>query len=37
MDDASIQLRNNAAHSEAITKEDAKQARQWAFNILRYL
>lgn len=37
LDEASLALRNAAAHSEALTKADARQARAWAFNILRYL
>ena len=36
-DQANIDLRNAAAHSEALSKEDARQAREWALAILRYL
>lgn len=32
-----IDLRNKAAHSEVLSKEDARNGRQWALAILRHL
>jgi hypothetical protein len=37
MDQTNIALRNAAAHSEALGKEEAHKARDWAIAILRYL
>lgn len=36
-DDANITLRNKAAHDEVLSKEDARNGRAWALNILRHL
>jgi hypothetical protein len=36
-DQTSITLRNKAAHDEVLSKEDARNGREWALNILRHL
>ncbi|MCI0577975.1 MAG: Eco57I restriction-modification methylase domain-containing protein [Chloroflexi bacterium] len=36
-DNTTIALRNKAAHSEALSRAEAQQARAWALNVLRHL
>ena len=36
-DQAAVDLRNSAAHDQALTREDARAARAWALGILEYL
>ncbi len=36
-DPVSLELRNNAAHDQPLSKEDARKIRAWAFAILRKL
>ena len=36
-DQAAVDLRNSAAHDQALTREDARAARAWALGILQYL
>jgi hypothetical protein len=36
-DQTSIALRNKAAHDEVLSKEEARNGREWALSVLRYL
>ena len=36
-DPVAVNLRNSAAHDQALTREDARAARAWALGILQYL
>lgn len=36
-DEAAVRLRNKAAHDELLTKDDARNGREWALAILRFL
>src|SRR5690606_11033738 len=36
-DNKQVELRNNAAHAEVLTKAEAQQIRAWVLNILKQL